>query len=104
MEVRVHHPTGMGKRAPQTVPCVPRTAPARDPNGAPERRPAQPSTWCRTARRACLQAASCRRSGGLGHAANRRRSYQCQALFWGSGVKTADTTIMSHSNDEGMLL
>src|SRR5664280_1568682 len=34
----------------------------------------------------------------------RRRSYQCQALFWGSGVKTADTTIMSHSNGEGMLL
>jgi len=47
---------------------------------------------------------ACRRSGGLSYAANRRRSYQCQALFWGSGVKTADTTIMSHSNGEGMLL
>jgi len=25
-------------------------------------------------------------------------------FFWGSGVKTADTTMMSHSNGEGMLL
>jgi len=33
-----------------------------------------------------------------------RRSYQCQALLRGSGVKTADTTMMSHSWSEGMLL
>ena len=41
-------------------------------------------------------------SGRESASRGRRRSYQCQVFIWGSGVKTADTTMTSHSNAEGM--